>query len=36
MLTMAAVNVTVTAVLGLVLIFTWARERTNTFAARRR
>jgi diguanylate cyclase (GGDEF)-like protein len=31
MLTMAAVNVTVTAVLGLVLIFTWGRERANSF-----
>ncbi len=31
MLTMSAASITVTVVLGLVLIFTWARERESTF-----
>jgi diguanylate cyclase (GGDEF)-like protein len=31
MQTMSAVNVTVTAILGLVLVFTWARERQCAF-----
>ena len=31
MQTMAAVNVTVTAILGGVLLFTWARERDSAF-----
>jgi diguanylate cyclase (GGDEF)-like protein len=31
MLTMSAVNVTVTAILGIVLVFTWARERESPF-----
>ena len=31
MQTMSAVNVTVTAILGGVLLFTWARERESPF-----
>ena len=31
MQTMSAVNVTVTAILGGVLLFTWARERDSAF-----
>lgn len=31
MLTMSAVNITVTAILGAVLVFTWARERGSPF-----
>lgn len=31
MQTMSAVNVTVTAILGGVLLFTWARERESDF-----
>jgi hypothetical protein len=31
MLTMTAVNITVTAILGAVLVFTWARERGSPF-----
>ncbi len=31
MLTMSAVNITVTAILGAVLVFTWARERESPF-----
>lgn len=31
MLTISAARVTVTAVLGIVLVFTWAREHENVF-----
>ncbi len=31
MITMSAVNITVTAILGGVLVFTWARERSSPF-----